>query len=505
MAEKDKALAVAALALATFSDGARIFAERYAVAALSALVVAFVALRAATEALAIVRSRVADWLGTPALIRATSRRRGGCCFCFSSGPRAVPTATAFSDVHVDAAAAAALRTLADGARAAASRGAPLRHALFHGPPGTGKTMAAERLALASGLDWAIVAGGDVAPLGARAVTELNNLFAWAARAPRGLLLFIDEAEACAGSRARGARASEDARNVLSALLHATGAPSSRLMLVLATNAPGDIDSAVSDRVDEAVFFGAPDRAARIAIGRAAFYDSVTALAAPRSGASRAFPLGGKLGTPRASGSSGGFCTARRRAALTIAADVTDLTLDAVCVDAQGFSGRQLSKLMLAVQAGAFAGPSPPTVTAALLRHVLAREQKKLLEAATLQAATQAADIRGEPTPLGSLGPLVVESAMAAEAPAASADAKTEAASRRGGKTPGKAVTRSRRGGNSGANDNVSVASSLTSLDDNRTEEPTTGEVVQVDAGVVMRSTAPSMRTNRKAPPPASDE
>jgi hypothetical protein len=161
--------------------------------------------------------------------------------------------------------------------------------------------------------------------------------------------------------------------------------------------------------------------------------------------------------------------------------------------------------MLAVQAGAFAGPSPPTVTAALLRHVLAREQKKLLEAATLQAATQAADIRGEPTPLGSLGPLVVESAMAAEAPAASADAKTEAASRRGGKTPGKAVTRSRRGGNSGANDNVSVASSLTSLDDNRTEEPTTGEVVQVDAGVVMRSTAPSMRTNRKAPPPASDE
>jgi hypothetical protein len=249
------------------------------------------------------------------------------------------------------------------------------------------------------------------------------------------------------------------------------------------------------------FFGAPDKAARIAIGRAAFYDSVTALAAPRSGASRAFPLGGKLGNSRASGSGGSFCAARRRAALTIAADVTDTTLDAVCVDAQGFSGRQLSKLMLAVQAGAFAGPSPPTVTAALLRQVLAREQKKLLEAATLQAATQAADIRGEPTPLGSLGPLVVESAMA-EAPAAS-DAKTEAASRRGGKTPGKAATRSRRSGNSGAYDNVSVASSLTSLDDNilraAPEEPTVGGGEVVDAGVVMR------RTNRKAPPPASDE
>ena len=35
-----------------------------------------------------------------------------------------------------------------------------------GPPGTGKTMAAKRLARTSGLDYAILSGGDIAPLGA---------------------------------------------------------------------------------------------------------------------------------------------------------------------------------------------------------------------------------------------------------------------------------------------------------------------------------------------------
>ena len=59
-------------------------------------------------------------------------------------------------------------------------------------------MAAKRLAYHCGLDYACMSGGDVAPLGAGAVSELNSLFAWAARTPKGLLLFIDEAETCLG-------------------------------------------------------------------------------------------------------------------------------------------------------------------------------------------------------------------------------------------------------------------------------------------------------------------
>lgn len=36
---------------------------------------------------------------------------------------------------------------------------------MHGPPGTGKTLFAKKLAQHSGLDYAILTGGDVAPMG----------------------------------------------------------------------------------------------------------------------------------------------------------------------------------------------------------------------------------------------------------------------------------------------------------------------------------------------------
>lgn len=51
---------------------------------------------------------------------------------------------------------------------------------------------------------------------------------------RGLLLFIDEAEAFLGKRS-SPNMSEDTRNALNALLYNTGTASHRLMLVLATN------------------------------------------------------------------------------------------------------------------------------------------------------------------------------------------------------------------------------------------------------------------------------
>lgn len=53
-------------------------------------------------------------------------------------------------------------------------------------------MVARRIALMSGLDYAIMSGGDLGPLGQSAVSEMHLLLAWAKSSPKGLLLFVDE-------------------------------------------------------------------------------------------------------------------------------------------------------------------------------------------------------------------------------------------------------------------------------------------------------------------------
>lgn len=41
----------------------------------------------------------------------------------------------------------------------------------------------------------MMTGGDVAPLGAQAVTKIHDIFDWAKKSQKGLLLFFDKADA----------------------------------------------------------------------------------------------------------------------------------------------------------------------------------------------------------------------------------------------------------------------------------------------------------------------
>ncbi|MCL7051779.1 hypothetical protein MKW94_028756 [Papaver nudicaule] len=134
--------------------------------------------------------------------------------------------------------------------------APFRNMLFYGPPGTGKTMVAKEIARKSGLDYAMMTGGDVSPLGAEAVTKIHQLFDWAKKSNKGLLLFIDEADAFLCER-NSIHMSEAQRSALNALLFRTGDQSRDIVLVLATNRPGDLDSAITDRIDEVIEFPLP--------------------------------------------------------------------------------------------------------------------------------------------------------------------------------------------------------------------------------------------------------
>uniref|UniRef100_A0A452T2Q6 ATPase family AAA domain containing 3A n=1 Tax=Ursus maritimus TaxID=29073 RepID=A0A452T2Q6_URSMA len=113
-----------------------------------------------------------------------------------------------------------------------------RNILMYGPPGTGKTLFAKKLALHSGMDYAIMTGGDVAPMGRDGVTAMHKVFDWASTSRRGLLLFVDEADAFLRKRATV--------SILGPLLSA----GFRFMLVLASNQPEQFDWAVNDRIDE---------------------------------------------------------------------------------------------------------------------------------------------------------------------------------------------------------------------------------------------------------------
>jgi ATPase family AAA domain-containing protein 3A/B len=111
--------------------------------------------------------------------------------------------------------------------------------LLYGPPGTGKTLYAKSLATDANMQYAIMSGGDVAPLGAQATYELNkcklqflalkltlvSVFNWADKSKKGLVLFIDEAEAFL--RPRDENMSPELRSVINTFLARTGEPSNK--------------------------------------------------------------------------------------------------------------------------------------------------------------------------------------------------------------------------------------------------------------------------------------
>ncbi|CAE7475233.1 atad-3 [Symbiodinium sp. KB8] len=172
----------------------------------------------------LLREQLNKRLGRPSLVRMTNRRGGmqefGIAILRLLRLRP-PRGAEFNDVVLHPKLKQQVMRLADATSSAKRRRMPLQHAMFYGPPGTGKTMVAQRFAEYSGLEYAIMSGGDVAPLEEQAVTELHKLFRWVHRSKRGVLLFIDEADAFLASR-KNSGMSESLRNALTTMLYHTG-------------------------------------------------------------------------------------------------------------------------------------------------------------------------------------------------------------------------------------------------------------------------------------------
>uniref|UniRef100_A0A0N4Z6M7 AAA domain-containing protein n=1 Tax=Parastrongyloides trichosuri TaxID=131310 RepID=A0A0N4Z6M7_PARTI len=200
-----------------------------------------------------------------------------------------------------------------------------RNVLFYGPPGTGKTLFAKSLAKHSGLDYAILTGGDVAPMGADGVSAIHKVFDWAHTSRKGLVLFVDEADAFLRKRSTE-KISEHMRAMLNAFLYRTGEQSSKFMLILASNQPEQFDWAINDRLDELVYFGLPEQPERERILIQYFKQYIVDLATSKSRTSRL-----KIDD----------------------FDWIELIKD-ISIKTEGMSGRELSKLVFGWQALAYA-------------------------------------------------------------------------------------------------------------------------------------------------------
>jgi ATPase family AAA domain-containing protein 3A/B len=354
---------------------------------LLALGLGSLAIFGAREGLAYAGKLAAMQLGKPKLVRETSVGSWSLSGWLWGGEERgeAELKAAFDGVVLDSELMESVLGLARATRNAKRNHAPLRHAMFYGPPGTGKTLVAQRMARSVGLDYAIMSGGDVAPLGPDAVTEIHRLFEWAKASRKGLLLFVDEAEAFLGSRDRGGGVSENLRNVLSALLYQTGEQSEHYMLVLCTNRPEDLDAAVTDRIDQSLRFPLPDSTLRGSMLWQYFDQHILA----RTDHSLLEPglRERARAVPPSDAAAGWCCTRRAPPKIVIHKDVSTSVIEGLAADSTGFSGRQIAKLMLNVQGAVYASEDI-TLRKDMIKVVVELEKKKHQNKSRAEAAAR---------------------------------------------------------------------------------------------------------------------
>lgn len=129
--------------------------------------------------------------------------------------------------------------------------------------------------------------------------------------------------------------SEAQRSALNALLFRTGDQSRDIVLVLATNRPGDLDSAITDRIDEVIEFPIPGEEERFKLLK--------------------LYLNKYLVNESEITSSSGLFSKKKPQKITIK-DVSDDLIREAARKTEGFSGREIAKLMASVQAAVYGRP-----------------------------------------------------------------------------------------------------------------------------------------------------
>uniref|UniRef100_R7W784 ATPase family AAA domain-containing protein 3 n=1 Tax=Aegilops tauschii TaxID=37682 RepID=R7W784_AEGTA len=299
-------------------------------------------------------------LGQPSLIRESSMRKFPLPGLKALKPSSASLSggAGFENVILHPSLKRRIEHLARATANTKSHDAPFRNMLFYGHPGTGKTLVAREMARKSGLDYAMMTGGDVAPLGSEAVTKIHEIFDWAKKSQKGLLLFIDEADAFLCER-NSTHMSEAQRSALNALLFRTGDQSRDIVLVLATNRPGDLDAAITDRIDEVIEFPLPGEEERFQLLKLYLNNYML----------------------KDDDKSSPWSTLLKKQPKKIhVRDISDDLLRDAARKIDGFSGREIAKLMASVQAAVYGSPDcilNPQLFSEVVEYKIAEHQQRM--------------------------------------------------------------------------------------------------------------------------------
>ncbi|CAF2088388.1 unnamed protein product [Brassica napus] len=135
--------------------------------------------------------------------------------------------------------------------------------------------------------------------------------------------------------------SEAQRSALNALLFRTGDQSRDIVLILATNRPGDLDSAVTDMIDEVIEFPLPGEDERFKLLKLYLNKYLT---------------GEDQKGDKDTKTKWSHLFKKQSQKITVEGDLTDQVIREAAKKTEGFSGREITKLVAGVQAAVYGRP-----------------------------------------------------------------------------------------------------------------------------------------------------
>ena len=166
--------------------------------------------------------------------------------------------------------------------------------------------------------------------------------------------------------------SEYMRHTINSFLYRTGSPSEKVILVMATNGPEQLDEAVHDRIDEVVGFGLPSKKER----QTMLYHYLVKFCTPPQTTMEKLQFAYKY--PR---------SILREKKLIRMEGIDHELIESIAERTEGFSGREIMKMVVAWHDAAFTLPDA-VLTPQVMENVLSKFnlQHKLKETWTRQEA-----------------------------------------------------------------------------------------------------------------------